>query len=547
MIWRLFSLRRGAVLGIVAVGAAIALFGGSRAEARSEIAPYIEVQQVLEAELDGGGDVLTYTAVAAGVDARVKSRRVTAQISYRYERRIPWKDNIIDEDVHSGLAQVRLEVAPRALSIDAGAIAARSRQDPRGPAFGFSGADNPNIAQIYGVYAGPTLATHAGPIAVNASYRLGYVKVDDHSLAGSDFPGGPLDRYESSTSHTINASVGMGPGALPFGWTVGAGYERETTKRLDQRYIGKYVRGDVVLPVSSTFAITGGIGYEKIRASQDDFLRDAAGLPVVTPGGNLVADKSKPRLLAYDQSGLIWDAGVIWRPSPRTELTGRVGERYGGTTVVGTLKYQINRNFAFSAFVYDGVTSFGRLLISDVSGLPAEFQVNNHGLNASLNGLGGCVVGKDPGTGACLNDAFQSVSSSTFRNRGVGLLLSGGRGPWDLHIGAGYARRKYLTPAGSVFLLHNVVDESAMIEAGLGRRLTRSSGLNFDAYASWFDTGIPGNGTVFSGGVTGTYYHRFLVDRLQGQTSVGIYTTDAGIDDGTSTVAAAMLGLRYTF
>ena len=45
--------------------------GSSR---RAEIRPYIEAQQVLLADLDDGGDVLTYSTIAVGVDMSVAER-----------------------------------------------------------------------------------------------------------------------------------------------------------------------------------------------------------------------------------------------------------------------------------------------------------------------------------------------------------------------------------------------------------------------------------------------------------------------------------------
>ena len=531
--------------GLAALAGAL-LLGVPAAQAASDIAPYLEVEQVVLADLNGGGDVLTYTAVAVGVDAQVSTRRVEAQVSYRYERRFGWEDDLVDEDIHSGIAQARIALARDVLSLDAGAIAARSRVDPRGPLFGFASADGENIAEVYGAYAGPTLTTNVGPLTVGASYRLGYVHVDDHSLAGSGFPGGPLDRYESSTSHSANVSVGMGPGELPVGWTIAAGYQREDTDRLDQRFEGKFVRGDVVVPLSSSLAVTAGVGYEKLEASQQDILRDSDGLPVVTPGGKLVADPSKPRLLAYDQSGLIWDAGVIWRPTPRTELQARVGERYGGTTVTGSLSHQINEDFALNAFVYDSVSSFGRTLILDVSGIPTKFNIKKHGLNDAF-GMVGCIFGTEPGTGVCLDDSFQSIATANFRSRGAHLLLSGSRGVWDLGLGAGYDRRKYLAPdIGSVASLHGVVDESASVYGLLGRNLTRTSGIDFEAYANWYDSGLAGSDNVFSSGITATYYRSFLWERLQAEASVGLYTTDFGNGED-SVIAAGLIGLSYTF
>ena len=531
-----------AALGLSGLAAAAAF----AAPAKTVVAPYLEYQQVVNADLSGDGDVVTYSTIAAGIDARVETRRVNGQVSYRYERRIGWNDDLADSDVHSGLAQIRAEVA-KGVSLDAGALAARARSDGRGPAFGFNTADNDNIAEVYSLYAGPTVSTHVGGLDVGASYRLGYVKVDDHRIAGGA-PVARLDRYDSSVSHNANVSVGMRPGRLPVGWTVGAGYVREDLNRLDQSFEGKYVRADVVVPVSPTLAVTAGVGYEHLESSQQDIRRDAAGLPIVTPGGRLVGDPSRPRLLAYEQSGVMWDAGVIYRPSRRTELQARVGRRYGGTSVTGSLSHQINGSYAVSASVYDSVSSFGRLVVSDLSGLPVNFRNNRNPLNGGIGGIGGCVFGSEAGTGGCFDDAFNSINTANFRNRGANILFSGGRGPWSMGVGAGYANRKYLVPANTStgsFILNGVTDESFTLNGYVGRELSRTSSINFDAYASWYNSGIAGADGSFGTGISASYYRTLFVDRLQGFAAVGLYTTES--DNFDSTSASALLGLRYNF
>ncbi|MGS1017621.1 hypothetical protein [Allosphingosinicella humi] len=517
--------------------------------AKTEILPYIELQQVVTAELDNGGDVLTYTAVAAGVDGRVRTRRVEAQISYRYERRIAWDKDLADNDVHSGLAQARIQVVPNALSLDAGALAARSRTDGSGPAFAFAGVDDARAAEVYSLYAGPTLSTRVGPLSVGAAYRLGYVHVDDNvRLAGAD-PAGRLvlDRFDSSVSHDFTASIGMGPGELPFGWTLGGGYVREDLNRLDQRFEGGYVRGDVVVPVGPTLALTGGVGYEDMEASQRDILRDANGLPVLTTGGRLIADKTKPRLLAYDQSGLIWDVGVIWRPSRHTELQARGGRRYGGTTVTGSFEHKFNSRDAVRAEIYDGVSSFGRVLVDDLSGLPTNFEVNHNPLGQNVGGIGGCVFGEEAGTGVCFDNALQSIGTSNFRMRGANILFSGRRGPWSFGLGANYVHRNYLAPrlVPGGFSLDDVTDENISVGAHLGRALSRTSHLGLDAHATWYDSGIAGTSDAFGAGVSASYYRTFLFDRLRGQAAIGLFTTDSGADD--TTALTGLIGLRYTF
>ena len=49
---------------------------------------------------------------------------------------------------------------------------------------------------------------------------------------------------------------------------------------------------------------------------------DGTGFPVIGPNGP-TPDPSAARLLTYDQSGLMYDGGIIWRPSPRTSPCSR--------------------------------------------------------------------------------------------------------------------------------------------------------------------------------------------------------------------------------
>jgi uncharacterized protein (PEP-CTERM system associated) len=526
-----------AVTGVSLLAGAAAVQG----EPRSSIHPYLEVEQVATMDLDGG-EVLTYTGIGGGLDASVATRRVQATISANYQRRVGWNGRLEDHDVVSGLAAAHFEAVPGVLSLDAGAMAARTHADIRLPVPTARTIDSSAVAEVYSAYAGPTLTTHAGPVAVGASYRLGYVKVDDHSLAGALPPGAPrVDRYSSSTVHNATISFGMEPGRLPVGWTVGAGYVREDMNRLDSNFEGKYVRGDIVYPVSPTLAVTAGAGYETMQGSQQDFLRGPGGLPVLTPGGNLIPDPSRPRLKTVDQDGWMWDAGLIWRPSRRTELQARGGWRYGGESFTASLSHKFNGHSALNASIYDSVSSFGRLLIADLNGLPTKFQPpSNNGLTGA-----GCVFGNDPGTGACFGDAFQSISNFNFRNRGASVRYSAERGPWSMSLGGGYANRKYLAPDSSLFALNAVTDQSFSLQGNLGRRLTRSSGYDLDAYAAWFDSGIAGSDSSFGGGLTGRYYRNIFRDRLEANVAAGLYTTQAGEFD--ATFGSILFGLRYTF
>ena len=504
-----------------------------RERTRSRIQPYLEVAQVVSHELDSG-DTLTYTSLAAGVDGQITTRRVSVAMSYRYQRNIAWEGEVGDSDIHSGVAVASVQVVPGTLNFDAGALATRTGGEGR--ALGVT--DREAAIEVYSLYAGPTLATHVGQLAVNAAYRLGYVAIDDDTPTADT-----REDLDSATAHSATASVGMAPGRLPVGWTVGAGYARtDSSGEFDHQFEGAYVRGDVVVPVSPTLAVTAGVGYENIEASQRDLVRDANGVPVIGPDGRPSADPSR-RVLTYDLDGIIYDAGIIWRPSARTELRARAGHRYGGTTFVGSLSHQFSPNSGMTATVFDTVETFGSLIVNDISALPNDLQANRDPLTG---GLGGCLFGRDPGTGLCLDRALQSIRGNTFRMRGASLVFSGTRGLWNWGAGAGYTHRRFGRPDDPVFDFFGASeDESFVVSASLGRRLSRTSRLGLNAYASWFDSDLAGFDRVFSAGGSASYSRSFLLDRLSFLAALGLYHTDDGTDD--STVASGLAGLRYSF
>jgi hypothetical protein len=326
---------------IILAGVATGVAAPAQAQ-RVQVTPYIEASQVVASDLNGG-DVLTYSTVGAGVDVGVHSRRVEVQVSYRYEHRFDYQNKLNNDHTHSGLATVRATVAP-GFSIEAGGIATRTRSDIRGDVQSSNVGNFSNSAQVFSGYIGPNLATHLGPMFVNGAYRFGYTKVEAPGQTGVDPSQPRLDYYDDSTVHVATASVGVKSGTvLPVGITASGSYTRENAGQLDQQFEGKWGRGDVVLPILRGLALAGGIGYEQIKISQRDALVDGTGKPVVDAAGRFRTDPNSPRRIAYDLSGVFWDAGVIWKPSRRTFFEARVGRRYGSMSYTGSLSYQAGR------------------------------------------------------------------------------------------------------------------------------------------------------------------------------------------------------------
>jgi hypothetical protein len=511
--------------------------------AKTTVTPYIEVDQSVFAPIKGGGQVIATTTIAAGIDTNISSSRTEAQIDYRIEKNFGWRKGQPKALTQSGLARVNYNITPQSLSFETGAIATRTRTDIRGNAQTNNLSDNSNLAQLYSVYAGPSLHTHAGQLNVNAAYRAGYTKVQ--STVSSPLPAGQpvLNAYDHSITQQLSASVGMRSGILPVGWTVSGAWARDDASQLDQRLDQKHVRGDVVLPLTPTLAAVGGVGYEKIKASQRNAVLDAVtGAPIIDAAGRYQTDKATPRLPYYDVSGIYWDAGVLVRPNNHTSLEARVGRRYGSWSYTGSFSTQLSETSAVRIGVYDEIDTFGSQLNNSLAALPTSFTAVQNPFSGQY---GGCVYSGQTG-GGCLSNALQSISSSVYRARGVTALFTSRHGPWGYGVAAGYSRRNYLTPTtGVLSTLNGVSDQSAFLQAYLSRQLTPSSEFDTNLYANWFKSGILGAPTVTSFGASGTY-RRSFGDHFSGSASLGVFGADEqGVQESVS--ASALLGMRYSF
>jgi hypothetical protein len=507
------------------------------------VSPYIELGQAVVADLSHSDDVLTYTEVGAGIDAGIQTRNTQAQLSYRYERDIAWSKHEGDSDYHDGLARAAVGVAP-GVSIEGGALATRARADIRGAAPGDKFGNHDNLTQVYAAYAGPTVGTHVGVVGVSASYRYGYTKVDAPGFVAVGPNQPALDTFDSGHSNVAQASLNLKSGdVLPVGVTVSGGWDREDAHQLDQRYDGKYARADVVAPVSRTLALEGGVGYEKIEISQRDAKLNPDGTPVLDKHGRFVTDKSSPRRLAYRTDGLIWDAGVLWRPSPRTQLEAHAGRRYGSTTYAGSFSWKPSPSLGVQVVAYDEVDTFARQLREGLDGIPTDFLANR---NVFGQGYAGCTFGtSSAATGGCLNDVFQSLTGSAYRARGVDAMLVAGHGPVQTGLGIGYARRHFFAPdVGAGVTIDGIDDQSVYGQYFINRALDSRSSIEGDLYASWYDSGVPGAASVYSTGASGSYNRSF--GRIDATASLGVFAFDSkNIENDVS--AQALLSMRYNF
>jgi hypothetical protein len=532
-----------ALAALTAPNIALAQDEDTERQSRVEITPYIEAGQVLIAELSPDNDVVTYTRLAAGVDASINGRYNAAAVSLRYERRIGYQPDDPDGDVISGIARASASIIPRALTIEAGALATRSRVEGNGASIITPITDNFGESNIYAVYGGPTLQTHAGQLEITGQYLIGYTRVEEPDALVTAPGADPVDIFDDSVSQNAQVRLGIRPNTVaPVGVGVGAGWYQEDVSNLDQRVQDRWVRGDVTIPVSPNLALVGGIGYEDVEISSRDALRDGMGDPVVGPDGRYVTDPNSTREIAYETDGLIWDAGVIWRPSRRTSLEAHIGRRYGSMTYYGTLAYAPNSRSSLNVSVYDSVTGFGGQVTRILNELPTDFTTTRNPISGDI---GTCVTSLD--SGSCFGGALGAIRSSTFRSRGVAATYSISNGRITAGVGGGYDSRKFIAAQGTVLEDSNGLrDETVWALAYLNGRIDERSGFNTAAYANWFHSGFTNAGDTSAFGASVAYY-REIARRLTATAAVSVdgVTREDFLEDVWT--AAGMLGLRYSF
>lgn len=533
---------------LLASAAVAALASAAPAGAQSQgrrvaVTPYIELGQVLDADLNSG-DVLTYSTVSAGIDVAASTPRTDAQLSYRYERRIGYGgDDVGSDDVHTGLARVAYKAAP-GLTVEAGAIATRARSDIRGAAPGVLTGDVDNISQVYSVYGAANYAGTSGPVAIAAGYQIGATKVETPSGGVFTAPGQPRQNlYDKAVNQSVGGSFSVAPGSvMPIGATASAAYEREDGGELDQRYEGYHARGDILAPVSPTLALTAGVGYEKIQTSQRDAIYSSPGAPLVDANGRYVTDKSSPRRIAYRTDGVYYDAGVVWRANRRTSAEAHVGKRYGSISYTGSIAYQASQNVGLQVGVYDEVTTFGQQLRKGLSNLPTSFIAARDAFTQQYNGCVFSTSGATPG--GCLNDVFQSISTASYRARGVDAVLSAQRGRSTFGGGVGYTNRRLHSGNTPGVTLYAIEDQSYYGQLFYNRTLTPTSQIDANVFANYYDPGLINSVGVWSYGATTSYGRSF--GRITTSASAGVYAFDIG-DTDTQWSAQALLAARYSF
>ena len=541
--------------GVPAQGVAIQSGGGSdagvtgggaqnaRPKNRPEFSAGVDFQQIVENQFKGDGDDVTYSELSGNVGVQVKNCRIVASGSYRASYRIAEQGEAGKTFNQDGVMRAQAILIQEWLTVDTGVIVTRSRVDPGGAAPQTNSAGAKNLTQTYSTFVQPTFTRRFGELGLNATYRYAYTK-NEGTLASRGAAAPPVNRFDDSIGHQGTVSVGMKKSELPFDWTASIEYARENASSLAKHTRSLNASGEVTVPLTRSLAFVSSGGYERIRISERPALLDPITLlPVTDDNGRFIPDPTQPRVLTYEISGIIADAGVIWQPSRRTRFELRAGYRYDDLTVTGLIEWKFSDRTGMTFILSDRIESFGQSVAGGLAASPVELNLT--GSIDADSSYQNCLFGKGAGTGRCVGGALGQASASNYRERAGSLIFAHRMRRWNFSGSAGYSRRTYIDTPGTILSLAGVVDQTFFGDLQMSGILTRKSGISFSFRGNLFKNGQVGQPNVTSGSFSTNYYRTFGRGiRLQAN-----MTLDASKQDGiTADVSGrAQLGLQYQF
>ena len=515
---------------------------GGKTHKRTRIVPYLEVDQTVYDQTAPEQSVVTYTTLAAGADMLIDTHRTSGVATIRYEHHFSETKSQGSSDTFTGIARTQTQIIPHTLQFDFGGLATHTAIAANGSTY-LNPVDNVgSIYQIWSLYGGPSLQTHAGIVGIKAAYDVGYNEIDQIRSYVPSGGGAPVDIFGHSLTQQGTATLGVRPGEVaPFGLALLGNYLREDISNLDQRLIDARLGGQITQPITRDLALVGDLGWEKVQVSQRNAELDANGNPIVGSNGQYVTNPNSPRQLAYQTDGLTWDVGVVWKPSKRTMAAAYVGQRYDSTTYYGSFYHAPNSRSTLNVTVFDGVYGFGSGLMSTLQALPTDFSVTRDPFSGNV---GGCYLGSTGGS--CTTGALGSANAFIYRARGVNAAYALTLGRMNFSVGTGYVTRRFITADNSVLAADNgLLDRTWYIDSSLSGPIDRQTRFVISGFASLYRTDEPGFADSGDWGLNGMLVHH-LTDHLVGTAAVEVLGIKQQLTPE-QLETLGQLGLRYNF
>lgn len=324
--------------GLLPVSFALAAgLPGAAIAAEWRITPRIEVDETYNDNITlapkGREKADFITTISPGIGVRGTGRRVSLNLDYDPQALFFARESDNDQQRQRLRGGGQVELWEKVLFLDAQASINQQVVSSTGGVGGTDLSASQNLTTVQTYNIGPTFKHHFGPYADSETrYQFSAVTVDSENVA-------------DTTSNTASFVLRNGRYFTDLGWTLTLNESRTErsggtattvntfTNTASDRRLAK---ADTRYAINSMFSLLAGVGYEKIK------------------------DVS----LLQQPDGLLWDAGVLFRPSRTSSFKVTHGRRFGDPNTAVDVSYQIGPKTTLTAS-YDQTIQTSQGLLSD--------------------------------------------------------------------------------------------------------------------------------------------------------------------------------------
>jgi uncharacterized protein (PEP-CTERM system associated) len=512
------------------------------ASAKIDLSPTISVRQVFADGVSANG-ASVYTVISPGIAASIDGQRASAYLGYSYDRRLAWQSNGggIQKGRHSLTARGDMEVAQDLLYLSAGGIITSLNRDRRGPISLNPDLNFQNQTHVFSGYITPSIRQRFGTFAdAELSYTLRGLATNDDQIfnltprGGTDFDF-RLPPESDSYGHDVSLAFTSGENFRRFRWTLTNSFSHDRRDILNEVFRSYQTVLDGEFVLSRSLSLLGSVGYSDQRVTSDTSFTNTT------------------RFVTYDDSGVTFDGGLRWSPSRRTDVSLRMGRRYGSTTVNANGTWQPIQGIGLNLSYNDTIDTFGRLFTSQIGGVSVSQLQYGGGFGNNRNRVGVFdLIGLDPVTGLPFVFGAQSINNATTRARSGQIGVTIDRAKWSGNVAFFLDRRRLLSftplpgqpPVDPRVFVNN--DENYGITTGLERKVSSRASWILGATVVRSRYALSNNRTDWLYGGNLGYRHR-LSEKVSADVSLSHTSRDSNVSGQNDSNSSLTFGLRAAF
>jgi uncharacterized protein (PEP-CTERM system associated) len=373
-----------------------------------------------------------FTTISPAVNIRDTAPRLNLNLTYSPTEILYYGESSAQQLQQALLGNVHATLYPDVLFLNAQASISKEFVSGTGPVAGSTFTTSSDLQTVQAYNVSPIFRQHFGGIAdTQTQYTYSYVETGGQTLPPSQ-------------TNEFNQTVTSGEDFGRLGWTLTADrlLEANGTNLTNP---GLAQASDFLAP--NTFA-SGSSYKDEYASAEAQYALFNTLAPTATVGWEHIASPT----LTIPPYEIFWNVGFIWNPSQVTSLTATYGDRYGGTNIAVSGKWDPGPQTHITISYNESVQNSATLLGGNLT------QLGQNAAGQNINVLTGLPFSLTqpslPGTS--INPLGLTDSSFLFKGLQATLTLTRGRD----------------TYTGTLFYDKEIIDVPAQVETVYGGTLS---------------------------------------------------------------------------